>query len=483
MTWEDIAADETGYLVERSANGITAWSAIASLPPNTTSYTHTPLVCGTTHFYRVRVARPGGLFSPYSNTVSATTPGCPPLNSPTNVAVTTLSQVALKLTWQDGSPGETTAFYIQQEISPGAWQEIVNVPASQTSYDFTGLVCNTSYKYRVVAYRVEDAVLSSPSGSATGTTQICLAPVTQTVGLYQDGIWLFRDANNTGAPDTRFVFGLREPGWVALIGDWNGDGTEGIGLYKNGIFVLRNAANGGISDMVIQFGAQEAGWLPLAGDWNGDGTDTIGVFKNGLFLLRNSNSSGTPDIRVLFGDTLVGGQPVIGDWDGSGGDTIGIYQQGYWYLTNSLSNPVLSRPFQFGPAQTDWLPLAGDWNADNVATVGVYQAGIWRLRNSNSTGTVDLGFSVGAAETGWQPLAGYRGDAGTLALLGSVEAFLVPLTVDAEVVPTVSPEPTASPTDVTPESVPTVEPPAATIAPEATPDVFASATPETTPEH
>ncbi len=482
MTWEDIAADETGYLVERSPNGVTSWTVIVSLAPNMAAYTHTPLVCGTTHFYRVRVSRPGGLFSPYSNTVSATTPGCPALNTPTNVAITTFSQVTLKLIWQDASPGETTTFYIQREISPGSWQEVVSIPATQTMYEFTGLTCNTSYTYRVLAYRAEDAVLSSPSTAVTGTTQICLAPVTQTVGLYKEGVWLFRAANTTGAPDTRFTFGVRETGWSALVGDWDGDGTDGIGLYKNGVFILRNTANGGIYDTLIRFGTPEAGWIPLAGDWNGDGIDTIGLFRAGLFLLRNSNTTGVPDMRLKFGEVITGGLPVVGDWDGNGGDTIGIYHQGYWYLTDTLTNPTLMRPFQFGPAIADWQPIVGDWNADNIATIGIYYAGVWRLRNGNGSGMVDVGFNMGSAETGWQPLAGYRGDVGTLSLLGSSESFLVPLT-DASTPPIVATEVNTPAADITPENTPIVETPIPTVTPEVTPEALPETTPEPTPEN
>lgn len=476
MSWTDTATDETSYLVENSPNGANGWTVIESLPPDSTSYTHAPLVCGTTHYYRVRVARAGGLYSPYSNLVFATTPGCPPLNAPINVNVSTVSQIALKLTWQDASPGETTSFYLQQEISPGAWQEFDVIPATQTAYDLIGLTCGSSYKYRVLAYRAENATLSAPSAAVTGTTQACQPPVTQTVGLYKEGVWLFRNTNNNGTPDARFVFGPRETGWTALTGDWDGDGTDGIGLYKNGVFVLRNTANGGVTDTIFVFGAQETGWLPVAGDWNGDGIETIGVYRAGLFLLRNSNNAGAPDIRLMFGATLAGGLPVAGDWDGNGADSIGIYHQGLWYLTDSLAAAVLTRPFQFGPTTGDWLPVAGDWNADNITTIGVYQMGNWRLRNTNNAGAVDVGFNTGTPETGWQPLTGYRGAPGTLGLLASSESFLAPLPDDTPTVfvpemPTATPEASAIPETPAPESTP-----------ETTPPVVPETTPETTDE-
>ena len=54
----------------------------------------------------------------------------------------------------------------------------------------------------------------------------------------------------------------------------------------------------------------------VVGDWDGDGTDTIGVYRpsNCSFYLRNSNSSGPTDIIVTYG--AAGDVPLVGDWDG-----------------------------------------------------------------------------------------------------------------------------------------------------------------------
>ena len=72
LSWNDTAT-ETGYRVERSADGSTGWTEIGSLNANQTTYSDLQVVAQQTYFYRVRGFNSGG-FSAYSNTTSATTP-------------------------------------------------------------------------------------------------------------------------------------------------------------------------------------------------------------------------------------------------------------------------------------------------------------------------------------------------------------------------------------------------------------------------
>src|SRR5215216_2557579 len=72
LSWTDTSS-ETGYRVERSANGSTGWAEIASVSANQTTYSDLQVSAQQTYFYRVRGVNSGG-FSPYSNTASATTP-------------------------------------------------------------------------------------------------------------------------------------------------------------------------------------------------------------------------------------------------------------------------------------------------------------------------------------------------------------------------------------------------------------------------
>ncbi len=62
LSWTDNATDETGYVVERSPDGIGSWTVLAdALPPDTTAYADTlELVEDTTYFYRVSAMGPTG---------------------------------------------------------------------------------------------------------------------------------------------------------------------------------------------------------------------------------------------------------------------------------------------------------------------------------------------------------------------------------------------------------------------------------------
>jgi hypothetical protein len=149
-----------------------------------------------------------------------------------------------------------------------------------------------------------------------------LGPGAASVGWYADGTWRLRRTLAAGSPIDTIRYGA--PGWIPLVGDWNGDGTDTIGVWDpaTATFHLRNSNSAGNPHISVRYGAP--GWIPLVGDWNGDGVDTIGVWDpaTATFHLRNSNTAGNPDLSIHYG--AAGYRPVVGDWDGSGTDTIGV---------------------------------------------------------------------------------------------------------------------------------------------------------------
>ncbi|GAA0892675.1 hypothetical protein GCM10009122_23540 [Fulvivirga kasyanovii] len=73
LTWNDNSSNETGFSIERAVNS-GSYSQIATVAPNTTSYTNTGLAANTNYSYRVR-AYAGSTYSSYSNNVTVTTGG------------------------------------------------------------------------------------------------------------------------------------------------------------------------------------------------------------------------------------------------------------------------------------------------------------------------------------------------------------------------------------------------------------------------
>ncbi len=474
LTWTHNTRHENRFLVEHSLDGV-AWAQIGQVDISQTSYQHSNLTCdGTIHHYRVRARRDSdSKNSDYSNTDSTTTLSCPPLNAPSGLSATGASRTQIDLSWTNNSPGETTAFYIERSPDGvGGWTQTDSVPGNWTIYQNDGLACNTVHYYRVRAFRDEDGAYSAYSNVASALTNPCPVAMTHTVGLYQEGVWQFRDANSEGPADIIFAFGANEPGWRPLVGDWDGDGVDGIGLYKDGVWILRDSSDEGSFDNAFIFGPTEPGWQPVIGDWNGDDVDTIGLYRDGLWLLRNENSTGPHGIGFYFGAAEPGWTPIAGDWNANGVDTVGLYQNSIWYLHNSLTDVDRVPGFIFGPPRGEWIPVVGDWNEDGIDTIGLYGNGIWRLRNSNSDGPTDVGFNFGD-DSGWQPVASYRGGVSGLMLLSiPPEVTPVPPTIEPTLIPTGTPGP-----EVTEE--PTTIPPTATPVPEATEEPAATAIPPT----
>ena len=75
LSWSDNSNNENGFKIERSPNGSSDWTQIASVNANVTTYQDSGLTCGTTYYYRVYAYNTGGNSS-YSNTASATTLPC-----------------------------------------------------------------------------------------------------------------------------------------------------------------------------------------------------------------------------------------------------------------------------------------------------------------------------------------------------------------------------------------------------------------------
>jgi hypothetical protein len=246
------------------------------------------------------------------------------------------------------------------------------------------------------------------STSAAATLRVFTA---STVGVFDPKLatWFLRNENNGGSPDAgQFQFGA--PGWIGLVGDWNGDGQTTIAVVDptTMTWYIRNSNTPGAPDYTpFQFGAP--GWVPIAGDWTGSGHTGIGVYDptTGTFYLRTEVGPGSPDAgKIQFG--MPGWKPVVSDWAGLGKTGIGVVDPTTetWYLRNTATggNPDYT-PFQFGAP--GWLPVAGDWSASGHAGIGVVDptTETWFLRNEVNGGSPDAGkFQYGAP--GWTPVTG-----------------------------------------------------------------------------
>jgi hypothetical protein len=258
--------------------------------------------------------------------------------------------------------------------------------------------------------------------------QMVLGP-RATVGAFDPSTatWSLRNSNTPGDPNAG-VFQYGGVGWIGVVGDWDGNGSQTVGVVdplgdldpNNLTWFLRNSNSAGAPDIApFNFGSR--GWIPVVGDWTGSGYTGIGAFdpRTATWYLRDTASPGPPDFVFQYGGA--GWIPVVGDWNGDGRDTVGVVDPTgstdagnlVWYLRNSNSAgaPDIA-PFSYGPR--GWTPISGDWNGPSgLSTVGVVDTTgasnptqlVWYLRFSNSSGEPDIGpFDYGAV--GWQPVAG-----------------------------------------------------------------------------
>jgi hypothetical protein len=166
LTWSDNAANESGYLLERSTDGV-SFTALPVLPANTVSHVDGGLASGATFHYRVRAFNGAG-HSSYAGPVSATTltASLPP--APTGLtAVASTQKGRILLSWQP-SPG-AASYKVKRSMTSGGPYTTVATGVTTTSYTDGGLRTKTTYYYVVSA--VNQAGESPNSNQASAKTR------------------------------------------------------------------------------------------------------------------------------------------------------------------------------------------------------------------------------------------------------------------------------------------------------------------------
>jgi len=189
VNWNDNAANETNYVLERSANG-TTFTQIATLPANTTSYNETGLTPNTQYYYRVKATNATDS-SVYTSSVSVTTPPVPsaPVKPTNPVPANGFNDVQLNsgsfiLKWSGST--NTTTYTVYFGTSPQNLTNVATVPYSATpSYQVNNLNTATNYYWRVDA--------SNTLGSVTGDVWSFRALTPSLVGN-----WPFAEAPLSG---------------------------------------------------------------------------------------------------------------------------------------------------------------------------------------------------------------------------------------------------------------------------------------------
>ena len=164
LRWTDAATNETGYRIERRLTSGTAWTVLANLAANVTSYNDTGLAASTGYSYRVSAIAPGGALVSASQVTVAT---FAPTAAPTNLTATVVSATQINLNWSDVATNESGYRILRRQNSGTAWTVVASLSANYTSYQNTGLVAATGYTFVVSAVAPGGSLVNSSGVAAT----------------------------------------------------------------------------------------------------------------------------------------------------------------------------------------------------------------------------------------------------------------------------------------------------------------------------
>ncbi|NVN98206.1 MAG: fibronectin type III domain-containing protein [Geobacteraceae bacterium] len=184
LGWTDRTATETGFEIWRCANPPCTTTYLATAGSNAASYVDTSTCNGTPYMYQIMATNSQAPW--YSSSVplaSAVTTPAPV--APTAFSVTQLSESSVKHDWNDPNSDES-GYKIERCSGDNDWcgnddarfTTSIPLPANTITYTNSGLTPNSSYTYRVRAYK------STACGwSLTGPTQSVTTTVPAPAGL------------------------------------------------------------------------------------------------------------------------------------------------------------------------------------------------------------------------------------------------------------------------------------------------------------
>ena len=184
LSWADNSSNESGFRILRRLTSATAFTQIATVPANSTTYSVTGLNPSTSYTFAVAAVGVFGTVAT-STPVAASTPANPMI-APTGVTAVPFSNTQINLTWTDASTDEVGFRVLRRPNTTTDWTIVTTTAADVTSYENTGLTAATSYIYAVASVNaIGDFAISASTTVATLSSTLT-APVSVTTSVVSD---------------------------------------------------------------------------------------------------------------------------------------------------------------------------------------------------------------------------------------------------------------------------------------------------------
>ena len=412
LTWTDNSDDEDGFKIERKTGADGIWEYLGSVTANVVSCSDFGLISNTTYYYRVYAYNSAGN-SGYSNEASVATSTCPLIvpTAPSNLTSIVVSSTEINLSWTDNSNKED-GFAIERKIgSGGTYAQAGTVGVGVTSYQDSGLDCDTEYYYRINAFSCAGS--SGYSNEVNATTSICpvnapTAPsgltaavvLSSQINLY----WTDNSNNESGFKIERKT----ESGKVySLIATTSANVTYysvtglSAGTYYYRVYAYNSAGSSGYSNEVKA--SNTGSWTPTSTGTNvpSERVDHTAVWTGTEMIVWGGDDS--------FSSLNTGGRynPSTDSWIAtSTGTNVPSGRWGHtavWTGTEMIIwgganiNSGLNTGGRYNPSTDSWIststganvPIGANWGPGNSAYTAVWTGAemiVWSGSGSNIGG-------------------------------------------------------------------------------------------------
>ena len=344
LSWTNNSSTETGFAIFRapdvsgSPGTFTQIGSVGSAPP---SYSDTSVAPETKYWYEVTAVNGTGS-SGYSNQVSQTTA----IAAPSSLTATTISTSEIDLGWIDNSSDED-GYSIERAPDaggvPGTFSQIGTVGANVTTYADTTASAETTYWYRVQAYK--GSSYGDYSSNVSAPTMLP-APSSLAVTGYSDTdialSWTDNSSTETSFAILRAPDAGGSPGTFTQVGTAAANATTyddaeltGSTIYWYEVQAVSGVSSSVVSSSVSQLTAPAApsGLAATTSSpteidltWTDNSSD-----ENGFVIDRAPDAGGSPGTWTTGYGTVAANVTSFSDTGASAGTT-------YWYRVSATNS-------------------------------------------------------------------------------------------------------------------------------------------------